>query len=220
MVDTKHGYSKGVRKEYAKYRDMKNAKGEPLFGHLNAHNAQGSAHLDHFDVEFSRQVYDKKTGKSLGVPLDIFARNATANAVANINNKPGYGKMKPAIAGGLAYAFYNYKVTDQDAARMGADIRVLKDNPYYAHLAVCRKFMDLQDAFGNGATNLPIMAIAGAKFRFVPADANLSPADNLTAEDILKYHSKRLKGKFILMPNETKSKYNKVINTVAGNGGQ
>lgn len=219
MVDKKNGYTPGTRKEYEEFRNMKNSKGEPLFGHLNAHNAQGNTHTDHFDVVLSKQGYNPKTGKSLWVPMEVFMAESVKSAEVNINQKVGNGRIKPSTVKGLAYTWPHYTPTENDAKRMGVAWNNIKNNPYGAQLALDIKFIDLQNAFGNGATDLPIMALAGAKFQFIPENKNIAPATNLTGDDILnKYYHKKIKGHYIPMAGETKKKYAKYINSVVMGG--
>jgi hypothetical protein len=164
LLDNKPEYA-----AYAKFRNMKNAQGKPLF--VDARKIDREKRLDHtnhFHVDFNEQVVDAKSRDFIN------AFPALATDMANTSVK-SHAPVTQDVGKALLYTFgdrYNNKPNSRGEFGMAnltrAEYQMLGVSPDKMHdpTLQARVLANRYQAYSNalGDTDMAIFALAGAKF--------------------------------------------------------
>lgn len=198
-------------KKYAKYRNMKNSNGEPLFKYW-------SNHADHFHLEWNKVMYDTATGKPYNQGAVNYIRNIANVIDTNINDKGTYGFINRNESKAIATLFHNYKPTEWDAKNTGRSLTELNDSPVTQALAAAAKYQRGKNVLGS--SNLAIKGMMGAKFKLMRGPGLSKslklPDGEYTMEEVIDLYSKGLRGsnefKWVLSDTENDKRYKETVN--------
>ena len=204
----------GSDPQYAKYRAMKNYKGEPLFQYARDHS-------DHFHVAFNKQVYNPKTGLPLGKDPGVLKREVSNTIYTNMNSKGSIGFINRNESTALTTLFWGYKPTDWDARNTGRSLKDLTDSPMTRITAATAKYIRGKNALGSA--DKAVAGMYGAKFKLVvtnPASKSVKQPDKTyTLEEVINASTRGLstgRGRsdymWVIADTQNKKKYDDAIN--------
>lgn len=157
-----HFYNLKNDPAFAKYRNMKNKKGQPLFEYYEKDTP------DHFHWNFSEPWVDGKPTPKAPVS-NQFITDATHLIKTNVAGIYNYQDARACARQGM-----HYTATAEDAKRMNRPLSVLNSNAAYRAQAYANKFASYRNILRS--TNFTVAAMAGCTFEITDVNNALLPA--------------------------------------------